>query len=170
VTLRYMQMDQHHALYTIVRKYARMYPKKGLTEFAQQLGTTVNVIRNKVRPTIDTHHVTSEDESRIMEICQAAGIEDALAPLKAKNLRHGMYAFPIPHVGALTDETLMQTLCRAMKEFGELSAAAAAAIADGKVTLVELDGIKKEAEEALAAIGELEGRLRERAQQDVRAT
>jgi hypothetical protein len=165
VTLRYRKMNHLDALYTL----ARSYPG-GIEALAQRMsGARVmspNVLRNKLRPNIDTHHVTSEEESLIMELCEEAGVKDPHAPLIAKNWRHGLIAFPVPTVDDISDTELTQSVCRAMKEFSDLSAAASHALADNRITLAELDEIEKEAAEALAAVAELKERMRMRAEAD----
>lgn len=157
MTLRYSSMNPADALYTI----ARAYPG-GIEALALRLQMSPNVLRNKLRPNIDTHHVTSEEESLIMELCEEAGVKDPLMPLVAKNWRHRMMAFPIPAVDTMSDHDLTEALCRAMKEFSDLATTASLAIADKKVTLAELDAIEKEAQEALAATAELRERMRKR--------
>lgn len=159
MTLRYQTMDMHDALYTVARAYPggldALYPRLGIT--------SVNVLRNKVRPAIRSHYVSNEEDSLIMEFAEEAGVPDALQPLIAKNNRHNMIAFRRPPVDTLTDDDLTQCLCRAMKEFSDLTATASRALADKKITEAELDEIEKEAQEALAAIGELRERMRRRA-------
>ncbi len=161
MTLRYLSMNQADALYTV----ARAYPG-GLEALALRMNMSVNVLRNKLRPNIDTHHVTSEEESLIIEFCEEASVKEALQPLIAKNWRHGLIAFPAPPVDQLSNEDLTQLLCRTMKEFSDLTTTASAALADGRVTKGELDDLDREAQEALAAIWELRERMRIRAERD----
>ncbi|WP_247869772.1 phage regulatory CII family protein [Herbaspirillum sp. ST 5-3] len=158
MTLRYSPMNQHDALYMTARKYPG-----GLEALSQRMNMSVNVLRNKLRPSIGTHHVTNEEESLIMELCEEAKVEDALLPLHAKNWRHRMIAIALPTVDHLSDEDLTHSLCRAVKEFSDLAATTSMSLADGKVTAAELDQMEREAQEALAAVAELRDRMRARA-------
>lgn len=167
VTLRYSETNQHDALYTV----ARAYPG-GVEALARRMGRSAAVFYNKLRPGIDTHHVAFEEVSEIVELCQQAGVKDALSPLHALNMRHGLVAFPMPQVDSLTDDALAQTVCRAMKEFGEVAASVSESLAnDGKISDAELEKIEKEFQDAFAAIGEWRARVRSRADQsnDARA-
>lgn len=156
MTLRYSPMNQADALYMI----ARAYPG-GLEQLAHDMGgMSVNVLRNKVRPAITTHHCSDEEVSRIMELCEDRGMADAKLPLIAKNWRHGLIAFPKPAVGELADSEMTRSLCNAVKEFSEVATCAAMTLADNKVTPVEFMDFEKQAQEALAAIHELKERMR----------
>lgn len=161
MTLRYSPMNQHDALYMIARKYPG-----GLEALAQRMNMSVNVLRNKLRPSIHTHHVTNEEESLIIELCEEAKVEDALLPLQAKNWRHRLIAFPMPQVDDLSDQDLTHSLCKAVKEFADLAATTSAALADSKITHAELENLEREAQEALAAVSELRDRMRARAAQN----
>lgn len=161
MTLRYSEMSQHDTLYNV----ARAYPG-GIEALAQRMGKSVNVLRNKLRPGIDSHHVNFEEVSAIIELCQEAHVPDALSPLFALNARHGLEAFALPSVDSLSDEELTQTVCKAMKKFGDLAANTSAAMMDHIVTSNEMDGIEKDFQQVMAAVGEWRERLRVRAEQD----
>ncbi|RJG06264.1 hypothetical protein D3870_09790 [Noviherbaspirillum cavernae] len=152
-------MNQADALYTV----ARAYPG-GLEALALRMGMSVNVLRNKLRPSINTHHINSEEESLIIEFCEEAKVADALQPLVAKNWRHGLIAFPRPPVDVLSDDDLTKALCKAVKEFSDLSSAASETVSHRNITHAEMEAIEKEAQEALAAIEELRYRIHSRAQ------
>jgi len=161
VTLRYSEANQHDALYSA----ARAYPG-GVEALAQRMGKSANVLRNKLRPGIASHHVNFEELSEIIELCEEARVPEALLPLFALNARHGLVAFALPSVDALTDEDLTQTVCKSMKKFGDLAAGVSAAMLDRIVTTNEMDGIEKDFQQVMAAVGEWRARLRVRAEQD----
>jgi hypothetical protein len=159
VTLKYSPMNQADALYMI----ARAYPG-GLEQLALDMGgMSVHVLRNKVRPTIDTHHCSDEEASRIMELCDDKGMADAKLPLIAKNYRHGLIAFPKPVVSDLASTEMTQSLCHAVKEFSDVAMSAAEAISDNKIKVQEFLDYEKQAQEALTAIHELTERMRQAA-------
>jgi hypothetical protein len=156
VTLRYSPMNQADALYMI----ARAYPG-GLEQLSLDMGgMSVNVLRNKVRPTIDTHHCSDEETSRIMELCEDKGMKDATLPLIAKNWRHGLIAFPKPSVSDFANIEMTMALCHAVKEFSGVAMSASGALADNNVSVDEFREYEQQAQEALAAIHELTERMR----------
>ena len=59
MTRRYADMNQHDALY----KVARAYPG-GLEALATKLDMSVNVLRNKLAPGIETHYPSFEELSK----------------------------------------------------------------------------------------------------------
>ena len=74
MTRRYSDMNQHDALY----KVARAYPG-GLEALAAAMKMSVNVLRNKLAPGIETHYPSFEEVSEIVALCQEAGMKDAFA-------------------------------------------------------------------------------------------
>ena len=69
MTRRYSDMNQHDALY----KVARAYPG-GLEALALRMQISVNVLRNKLAPGIETHYPSFEELSMIVEHCHQAGV------------------------------------------------------------------------------------------------
>lgn len=157
MTLRYTDMNQHDALY----KAARKYPG-GIEQLANRMHMSENTLRNKLSPGIHTHHTSFEETSEIIEYLQEAKVEDALLPLRAMNWRHGMVAFPLPTTDNLSDDQLAQTVFRVMKESGDVAQVVGEAMADGKITLQEMDRIEREFQEALAALAQWRARVQEK--------
>lgn len=158
MTRKYLDMNQHDALYTV----ARGYPG-GVDALAQCMGISVNVLRNKLAPTIASHYPSFEEVSTIIELCQRAGVNDALLPLHALLVRHGMAAFVVPQPEQVDGDDLSQTVCLVMSQVGAVAAAVSTALMDGKVTLAEADLIEREFHGALAALGAWRARIRLRA-------
>ncbi|HAT30343.1 MAG TPA: hypothetical protein DCW29_05665 [Janthinobacterium sp.] len=158
MTRKYLDMNQHDALY----KVARAYPG-GLDALAQCMGISVNVLRNKLAPTISTHYPSFEEVSAIIEQCQRAGVDNALLPLHALLVRHGMAAFVVPQPEQVGGDDLSQTVCLVMSQVGAVATAVSTALMDGKVTPAEADLIEREFHGALAALGEWRARIRLRA-------
>lgn len=155
MTRKYLDMNQHDALY----KVARGYPG-GVDALAQTMGISANVLRNKLAPTIASHYPSFEEVSAIIERCQRAGVDDALLPLHALLVRHGMAAFVVPQPEQVGGDDLSQTVCRVMSQVGAVAAAVSTALMDGRVTLAEADLIEREFHGALAALGEWRARIR----------
>ena len=159
MTRKYLDMNQHDALY----KVARSYPG-GLDALAQRMAISVNVLRNKLAPTIVSHYPSFEEVSTIVELCRQAGVADALLPLHALLVRHGMAAFVVPQPERIDNDDLSQTVCRVMSQVGAVAEAVSTALLDGKITMAEADLIEREFQGALSALGEWRARIRLRAE------
>ena len=155
MTRRYLNMDQHDALYTVARKYPG-----GLEALAKGLGMSANVLRNKLSPNIETHYASFEEVSRIVEHCHEAGVPDAHLPLHALLVRHGMAAFVVPKAETALQDDLSQTVCRVMSGVGSVAHAVSDALLDGVITATEADLIEREFQMALSALGAWRARLR----------
>lgn len=155
MTSRYSDMNQHDALY----KTACAYPG-GLEALAHRMGRSVNVLRNKLRPAIDTHHTSFEEVSEVLEICEDGGVKDCFQSLHAFNHRHGHVAFPVMATDHLTDQELSQTMGRVMMEVGEVAAKILECDADNSISDGDLEKIEKEFQEAMGALGEWRDRVR----------
>lgn len=155
MTRKYLDMNQHDALY----KVARSYPG-GIDALAQQMEISVNVLRNKLAPSIASHYPSFEEVSAIVDLCHQAGVPDAHLPLHALLTRHGMAAFIVPIPERISEDDLSQTVCRVMSQVGAVAEAVSTALLDGKVTMAEADLIEREFQGALSALGEWRERLR----------
>lgn len=161
MTRKYLDMNQHDALY----KVARSYPG-GIDALAQKMEISVNVLRNKLAPTIASHYPSFEEVSTIVELCQRAGVPDATLPLQALLTRHGMAAYVVPQPEQIGNDDLSQTVCRVMSQVGAVAEAVSNALLDGVVTSAEADLIEREFQGALSALGEWRARLRIKAAHD----
>ncbi|HTR00059.1 MAG TPA: phage regulatory CII family protein [Candidatus Acidoferrum sp.] len=156
MTRRYADMNQHDALY----KLARAYPG-GIDALAKAMDMSPNVLRNKLAPGIASHHVSFEEASQIIHLCQEAGVKGALLPVHALLSRHGMSGFVVPTAGELSTDELSQMVCRVMAQIGELAGAVSAAFEDGICTESEVDLIEREFQGALAVLGNWRARIRQ---------
>lgn len=155
MTRRYLDMNQHDALYTVARRYPG-----GLESLARDIGMSANVLRNKLSPTISSHYPSFEEVSIIVERCHKAGVDEAHLPLHALLVRHGMAAFVVPLPERVGRDDLSQTVCRVMSEVGAVAEAVSGALIDGVVTSAEADLIEREFHSALSALGAWRARLR----------
>ena len=160
MTRKYSDMNQHDALY----KVARAYPG-GLEALALRMQVSVNVLRNKLAPGIETHYPSFEELSQIVELCHAAGVRDAHLPLHALLGRHGMAAFLVPEPDQVSEDDLSQTVCRVMSRVGDVAEAVSTALLDGVITDAEADLIEREFQNALTVLGEWRARIRAHHQQ-----
>ena len=155
MTRKYSDMNQHDALY----KVARSYPG-GIEALATAMGISANVLRNKLAPTIASHYPSVEEVSTIVSLCQQAKVSDALLPLHALLVRHGMAAFVVPQPEQVGGDDLSQTVCRVMSQVGAVAQAVSTALMDGVVSNAEADLIEREFHGALSALGEWRARIR----------
>ena len=155
MTRKYSDMNQHDALY----KVARAYPG-GLEALATKMGMSVNVLRIKLAPAIESHYPSFEELSVIIELCHQAGVKDAHLPLHALLGRHGLAAFVVPEPSEVSKDDLSQTVCKVMSQVGDVAEAVSEALLDGVITAAEADLIEREFQAALTALGEWRARIR----------
>lgn len=161
MTLRYLEMNQHDSLYRV----ARAYPG-GIEALAKRMDKSPNVLRNKLRPDITTHHITFEEMTEIVELCQAARVREALQPVHALVGRLGMVAFEAPSFNDVTDDLLLETVYKVMMEIGEVAQTVTKALEDKKITHPELDDIEAAFSGGMSALAEWRERVRTRAVKD----
>src|SRR3954462_2800009 len=118
MTRKYLDMNQHDALY----KVARNYPG-GIEALAQAMGISVNVLRNKLAPTIASHYPSFEEVSAVVDLCHQAGVPEAHLPLHALLTRNGMAAFVVPMPESIGSDDLSQTVCKVMSQVGAVAEA-----------------------------------------------
>ncbi len=158
MTCKYSEINQHDALYMIARSF-----KGGVEALAQRMAKSVPVMYNKLRPGIQTHHMTFEEATEAIELCIDAGVPDAILPAQAFAWRLGYVMVPVPRVNGTPDEDLTRNICKSMKEFGDVAACIHDALAnDNEITLNELARFEREFQEAIAAMFELRSRVQEK--------
>ena len=134
-------MNIADAAYTAVHDYPG-----GALALAPRLGMSGSILSNKVNPNINTHHLTLAEALRITTLTGDMRILHAMC----SELHH--MAIPLPTVG---DEDVMTAMTSTIAEFGDYLKAASDALADGKVTKLELRKIGKEMGDLMAQAGKL---------------
>lgn len=155
MTCRYRQTNAQDALYLIARRYPG-----GLESLALRLRTTPDVLRNKLRAKVTTHHTYLEDFSEVLECAEEAKVEDWNLPLQALCWRHRHVALPLPETGDAGDEALTTLICQTMKEYGDVADSIAQSLRDNRITDNEIESIEKQFTEAIAALMTLRERVR----------
>lgn len=155
MTQEYSDMNQHDALYIAARKYPG-----GVEALAQRMKISTAVLYSKMRPDCHTHHVTFEQVSEITEYLVGAHVPEALQALHAICWRHGLIAFELPPTSDQDDDSLIQSICKTVQEFGHVTSAVSGALADGKICGKELEEIEREFAQAFGAMTELRERIR----------
>lgn len=143
-------MDVMDAAYDTVHDYPG-----GSESLAPRVGIGARVLRNKVDPKCETHHLTLNEARRIM-----ARTNDHRM-LAALNEEFG-YLPPIPCVpfAGVSDKALLETFTNLMARLGEFSQEFHSAIADGRVTQIEINEMTKDLRAFQAAGEELLARTR----------
>lgn len=166
MTKVYSNMNQHDALYSL----ARVFPG-GIEALAHRLSTpekpeSPNVLRNRLRPDIPTHHTPFEMVSEIIEFAEGANVPTCFSPLHAFNWRHGHVAYRLPVVTP-DSEALLKQVVSVMAEHGDLINAVQGALADDQmIDSDELDHIETELEQCCVALSILRQQVRAKHEAD----
>lgn len=116
MTKAYQRMSVGDALYTAARKYPG-----SVEALAARLGKTPNVLRSKLSPDVETHHVTLEEALQIIELLDCT-VPHA-ADLAAKAIGWRLNRVMIRHNGVDSDPTSLEVQCLAACSYmGLLSA------------------------------------------------
>lgn len=154
MTHTYSDANQHEALYNVARRYPGNI--EGLAQaMSVRVGRNVspNVLRNKLRPGIDTHALNAEEFSLVVELCEEAGVEGAKVPIHALCMRHGMVSVePLPLSENVAALDVINHLGKVSKEFSDVVAAVTEAVAgDGIIQPREAERIEREVMEVVMA-------------------
>ena len=142
MTKAYQQMSVADAIYTAARKYPG-----SVEALAVRIGRSPNVLRSKLKPDVDTHHLTLEDALQIIELLDCTVPHAADLAVKAIAWRLGRVC--IRHEGIDSDASSLETQALAAGgAFGLLQAQMAAIM----VTKHEQTLTHKEADELNASI------------------
>lgn len=138
------------AAYHTVHQY-----KGGASALAPLVLMNPAVLRSKVDLNVSTHHLRLDESVTIQSVTGDHRI------CRAMNEELG-YLPPIPRVEAgVSDLALLETYTKLMSELGEFSQKFHKALADGRLTMAEVDGLQAEMNEFFAAGAELLNRARE---------
>lgn len=155
MTYEYSNINQHDALYNSARDYPG-----GIEALAQRLGASANVLRNKLRPAIESHHVNFEEVSRIVELLEEARVPSAFVPLHAFCWRHGHVALRLHH-GDVSSDELVQQILEVMGDEGRLATDLNSALADDRrIDRRELEVIEQDVERCVSGLMALLDRVR----------
>ncbi len=129
---------------------AHEYPG-GATALAVRLGVNAAVLSNRLNPNNNDHHLYVRDLMAIMTI---SGDHRAL---HAACLELGYTAMPLPD--SSSKQTTSEALTSTCKEFSDYLQSVSGALADNKVTAIELRCVRQHLGEMVAAAGNLESIL-----------
>jgi len=163
MTYKYGDTDQHDCLYNA----ARAYPG-GIPALAHRMEMNPKLLYKKLSPMERANNSSFEDAAVVMELCNSAGVPDALSALHAMAYRLGLVCIPIPDAdgGDISEEEIQRVVFRAMSQFGAAVSASTDALIDGHLSESEMQEIEPKIRALLPTIHDWLHRLRIRAKAD----
>lgn len=165
MTCQYSEINPHDALYIAARKYPG-----GIEALAQRMQMSPNVLRNKLRPGIATHHTNLEEFSTILEFLHEAHVPEADLALRSLCWQHGYIPVKLPEVTQPASELLAMVL-NLLREEGELAGSIQTALADdGRIDDRERESIEIRLQRCVDALLSLRERVSAKHASDFRAS
>lgn len=101
MTKAYQQMSVADALYTAARRYPG-----GIEALAARMGKSPNVLRSKLKPDVDTHHLTLEETMQIIELLDVT--VPTAADLAIKAISYRLARVVVRHSGIDSDHSSLE--------------------------------------------------------------
>ncbi|MGE7136190.1 phage regulatory CII family protein [Luteibacter sp. NPDC031894] len=127
---------------------------------AAAMGTSPNVLRNRVSRTNDTHHLGVMDLIEITEQAESANVPDPHVAIRAMAAHFGFQLVRDGHGAGASDLSLAEQLLQAQRTSSELIAAVIQALQDGVIDADELAHIVAKRRAAGQANAEVEATVR----------
>lgn len=127
----------------------------GSVSLSPRLGMSSAVLRSKVNPNNDTHHLTLADADRMMGITNDHRILHALAA------NHGHVCFELPPESPTGDLAILELVTHVWRGQGDVGRAIDETLADGRVDAAELPKVKDAVYHTIQALQTLLARLKE---------
>lgn len=108
----------------------------GSESLAPRIGMSAAVLRNKVNPNCETHHLTLAEADRITGITNDMRIVHALAAA------HGHVAVHVDAEAVVGDMAVLEVIAGLWASNGALGTQVHAALADGQLTAAEMQQIR----------------------------
>jgi hypothetical protein len=116
------------------------------------------MLRNKVNPNQEGHHLSLAEAGRIVGITQDRRIPDAFAGLV------GCLLINVAEFNGVSDMALLETYTKLMKELGDFSKEFHKALSDGRITSKEIAKLEQQMREFQSAGAELLSRAKQLAE------
>jgi hypothetical protein len=113
------------------------------------------MLRNKVNPNQEGHHLSLAEAGRIVGITQDRRIPDAFAGLV------GCVLINVADFNGVSDMALLETYTKLMSELGDFSQAFHKALSDGRITKKEIGQLEQQMREFQSAGAELINRAKQ---------
>jgi hypothetical protein len=161
MTHKYSARNQHDLLYEV----ARAYPG-GIEALAARLGTSAKKLYKKLSPKSPERNTTAEEFSVIVEMCEGAGVKNAMSPIEAMCWRHGGIFVPLDAINGTTDEDLRKTGIQAMTQLGNVAALVEEALERDELSDNDMERIEPAKRKLFATVALWWGRIKARKQRD----
>lgn len=126
----------------------------GIPGVAAKMGMNPRILYNKLSGDEDSYHRLS-----VADFIRIWLVTGDLAPLNALARVMNCACFPVPDYTGLSDEALLDLLCKVNEEGGQWHGMLRHALADGAIDARERAELRREAYEWIGAIAEAEARL-----------
>lgn len=133
-------MTLFDAIYGAVHDYPG-----GAESLAPRMQVSPVVLRSKVNPNMNTHHVTVRDLDKIL------ALTGDFRPLHALAANHGHVCVPLVD-GPIGDLAILERITEVWKEVGDVGQMTRLILEDSKVQRKEIDAFKDEILEAISAL------------------
>lgn len=143
-------MNIKDAAYNTVHDYPG-----GSVSLAPRLGMSPAILRNKVNPNVDTHHLTLAEADRMMGITNDHRILHALAA------NHGHVCVELPNDLPTGDLAILELVTQVWRRNGDVGRAVDDTLADGRVEAHEIKAVETAVYETIQALQVMMARLKE---------
>lgn len=123
------------------RELAEKYPD-GMEALSARMGKRGDTLRKELTA-VKGYKWGTDDEEMLIALCQAARMENALAPHAISAAMHGAQLLPLPPDGG--EETAAECMAACAQNFAAFFASASRAVAAGDASRNELRRIEREA-------------------------
>lgn len=158
MTCKYNEMNKHDALYIA----ARAYPG-GVEALATRMGISSNVLYKKLRRAVDSHHLSYEEASQILELLSDSG-RDQMIELAIRSFmwRHGYVAYKLPDdIEEVDDEVLLAQILKIISKKGVLAHNIKNALEnDGVIDSDEYPQIEGDIQQCITVLMELKSKVK----------
>ena len=126
----------------------------GIPAVAAKMGVSAGVFYHKLSGAEDTHHKLTVRDMVLVWL-----VTGRIEHLQALARTLNCLCFPAPDFAGVSDQALLDLLCKVNEEGGHFHAALRKALADGRISAAERVELRREAYEWMAAIAEADARL-----------
>lgn len=154
MTHRYNEMNPGDALYMAARKYPG-----GIDALAARMGMPAGVLYKKLGTKVDSHHVSYEEVSTIIDFLIEAGQRD-MAELVINSFcwRHDHLAFELPQQ-FVSDEQLFDQVLAIVQQKGDLARSLNHAMKDGRICTQEYNQIERDIQTCILGLLKLRKKI-----------
>lgn len=126
----------------------------GIPAVAAKIGISAGVLYNKLSGSEDAHHKLTVRDMVLVWL-----VTGRIEHLQALSRTMNCLCFQAPGFTGLSDQALLDLLCKVQEEAGHFHAALKLALADGRISAEERAVLRREAYEWMGAIAEADARL-----------